>query len=69
VSRRPPRLPGGHHFDHGAKVAAFAAARASFAERVEDIGYLLWEGLGDIEAVAADVEEGATVAEVILKAG
>jgi hypothetical protein len=51
----------GHHFDHGAKVTAFATTRASIAERIEDISYLLWEGLGDVEAVAADVEEGATV--------
>jgi hypothetical protein len=54
----------GHHFDHGAKVTAFAATRASIAERVEDVGYLLWEGLGDIEAVAADVKEGATAKAV-----
>jgi hypothetical protein len=50
----------GHHFDHGAKVTAFTATQASIAERVEDIGYLLREGLGDIEVVAVDVEEGAT---------
>jgi hypothetical protein len=59
----------GHHLDHGAKPAAFAAARASVAEGVEDIGHLLWEGLGDVEAVAANVEEGATVAEAILEVG
>jgi hypothetical protein len=47
----------GHHFNHGAKVASFTVARASIAKRVEDVDYLHWEGLGDIEAVAADVEE------------
>jgi hypothetical protein len=67
VSRRPPHLQG-HHFDHGAKVTAFAAARASTAERVEDVGYLFREGLGDVEAVATDVEEGAAVAEAVLEA-
>jgi hypothetical protein len=46
----------GHHFDHGAKVTAFASTRASVAQRVEDVGYLLREGLGDAEVVAADVE-------------
>jgi hypothetical protein len=59
----------GHHFDHGTKVTAFAATRASVAQRVEDVGYLLWEGLGGIEAVATDVEEGAAVAEAILEVG
>jgi hypothetical protein len=59
----------GHHFNHGAKVAAFATARASIAERVKDVGYLLREGLGDIEAVAADVEEGAIVTKAVLEAG
>jgi hypothetical protein len=54
----------GHHFDHGAKVAAFAATRASVAERIEDVGYLFWERLGDVEAVAADVEEGAAAEAV-----
>jgi hypothetical protein len=54
----------GHHFDHGAKVTAFAATRASVAERIEDVGYLLREGLGDVEAVAADVEEGAAAEAV-----
>jgi hypothetical protein len=39
------------------------------AERVEDVGHLLWQGLGDVEAVAADVEEGAAVAKAILEAG
>jgi hypothetical protein len=33
---------------------------------VKHVGYLLREGLGDIEAVAPDVEEGAAVAEAIL---
>jgi hypothetical protein len=60
-------LSQGHHFDHGAKVTAFAATRASIAERIEDVGYLLRERLGDVEAVAADVEEGA-VAEAVLEA-
>jgi hypothetical protein len=59
----------GQHFDHGTKVAAFAAVRPCVTERVKHIGYLLWEGLGNIEAVAADVEEGAAVAEAILEAG
>jgi hypothetical protein len=31
---------------------------------VEDISYLLREGLGDVEAVAADVEEGAATEAV-----
>jgi hypothetical protein len=35
----------GHHFDHGAKVIAFAATRASIAERIEVVGYLLRKGL------------------------
>jgi hypothetical protein len=68
VSRRL-LISQGHHFNHGAKVAAFTAARASVAKRVEDVGYLLHEGLGDVEAVAADVEKGAAVAEAILEAG
>jgi hypothetical protein len=59
----------GHHLDHGIKTAAFTAARASVAEGVEDVGHFLREGLGDIEAVAADIEEGATVAEAILEVG
>jgi hypothetical protein len=58
----------GHHLDHGAKVAAFTAARASVTERVKDVGHLLWEGLDDIEAMAVDVEEGAAIAEAILEA-
>jgi hypothetical protein len=39
--------------------------------RVRNIGYLLWEWLGDgdVEAVSADVEEGAVVVEVVLEAG
>jgi hypothetical protein len=36
---------------------------------VEDICHLLREGLGDVEAVATDVEEGAAIAEAILEAG
>jgi hypothetical protein len=59
----------GHHLDHGAKTAAFIAARASIAERVEDVGHLLREGLGDIEAVAPDVEEGSAIAEAVLEVG
>jgi hypothetical protein len=59
----------GHHLDHCAKTAAFTAARASVAERVEDVGHLLREGLGDVEAVAAHVEEGAAVAEAVLEVG
>jgi hypothetical protein len=59
----------GHHLDHGAKTAAFAVARASVVEGVEDVGHLLREGLGDVEAVAADVKEGATVAEAVLEVG
>jgi hypothetical protein len=59
----------GHHLDHGAKIAAFTAARASIAERVEDVGYLLREGLSDVEAVTADIEEGAAVAEAVLEVG
>jgi hypothetical protein len=59
----------GQHFNHGAKVAAFAAARACVTERVKHISYLLQEGLGDVEAVAADIEEGADVAKDILEAG
>jgi hypothetical protein len=35
---------------------------------VKHVGYLLREGLGDIEAVAANVEEGAAVAEAVLEA-
>jgi hypothetical protein len=59
----------GHHLDHGAKTAAFTAAQASIAEGVKDVGHLLREGLGDVEAVATDVEEGATIAEAILEVG
>jgi hypothetical protein len=33
------------------------------------IGYLLWERLGNVEAVAADVEEEAAIAEAVLEAG
>jgi hypothetical protein len=54
----------GHHFDHGAKVIAFATTRASIAKRIEDVGYLLREGLGNVETVAADVEEGAATKTV-----
>jgi hypothetical protein len=50
-------------------MAAFAAARTSVIGRVEDVGDLLREGLGDVEAVTADVEEGAAVAEAALEVG
>jgi hypothetical protein len=59
----------GHHLDHGAKTAAFTAARASITDRVEDVSHLLQEGLGDVEAVAANIEEGAAIAEAILEVG
>jgi hypothetical protein len=59
----------GHHLDSGAKTAAFTAARASIVERVEDVGHLLQEGFGDIEAVADDIEEAAAVAEAVLEVG
>jgi hypothetical protein len=59
----------GHHLDHGTKIAAFTTARASVAERVKDVGHLLREGLGDVEAVTADVEEGAAVSEAVLEVG
>jgi hypothetical protein len=59
----------GHDLDHGTKTAAFTAARGSVAEGVKDVSHLLREGLGDVEAVAADIEEGATVAEAVLEVG
>jgi hypothetical protein len=59
----------GQHFDHGAKVAAFAVVRVCVTERVKHIGYLLREGLGNVEAVAADVEEGAAVVKAVLEVG
>jgi hypothetical protein len=59
----------GQHFDHGAKVAAFAVVGVYVIERVKHIGYLLREGLGNIEAVAADVEEGAAITEAVLEVG
>jgi hypothetical protein len=59
----------GHHLDHGAKITAFSIARAFVAERIEDIGYLFREGLGDVEAMVADIEEGAAVAEAVLEVG
>jgi hypothetical protein len=37
--------------------------------RVEDVGHLLRERLGDVEVVAADIEEGAAIAEAVLEAG
>jgi hypothetical protein len=33
------------------------------------VGYLFWERLDDVEAVVANVEEGAAIAEAVLKAG
>jgi hypothetical protein len=57
----------GQHFDHGAKVAAFAVVGVYVTERVKHIGYHLREGLGDVEAVAADVKEGAAVVEAVLE--
>jgi hypothetical protein len=57
------------HFDHGAKVAAFTIVRVCVTERVKHIGYLLREGLGNIEAMAADVEEGAAITEAVLEVG
>jgi hypothetical protein len=59
----------GQHFNHVAKVTAFAVVGACVTERVKYVGYLLREGLGDIEAMAADVEEGAAVAEAVLEIG
>jgi hypothetical protein len=59
----------GLQFDHGAKVAAFAVVGVYVTERVKHIGYLLWEGLGDVEAMAADIEEGAAIAEAVLEVG
>jgi hypothetical protein len=44
----------GQHFDHGAKVTALAVVGVCVIERVKHVGYLLREGLGDIEAMAAD---------------
>jgi hypothetical protein len=44
----------GPHFDHVAKVAAFAVFGVFVTERVKHIGYLLREGLDDVEAVAAN---------------
>jgi hypothetical protein len=46
----------GQHFNHAAKVAAFTIFGVCVTERVKHIGYLLREGLGDVEAVAANVE-------------
>jgi hypothetical protein len=59
----------GQHFDHGAKVTTFAVIGAYVTERVKHIGYLLREGLGDVEVVAADVEEGAAIIEAVLEVG
>jgi hypothetical protein len=44
--------------------------RACVTKRVRNIGYLLWESLGDgdVEAVSAGIEEGAAVIETILEA-
>jgi hypothetical protein len=59
----------GQHFDHGAKVATFTVIGVYVTERVKHIGYLLREGLGDVEVVVADVEEGAAVVEAVLEVG
>jgi hypothetical protein len=59
----------GQHLNHGAKVDAFAVAWACITERVKHVGYLLRERLGDVEAVAVDIEEGAAIAEAIPEAG
>jgi hypothetical protein len=59
----------GQHFDHGAKVAAFAVIGVCVTERVKHIGYLLRERLGDVKVVAADVEEGAAVVKDVLEVG
>jgi hypothetical protein len=59
----------GQHFNHVTKVAAFAVIGVCVTERVKHVGYLLREGLGDVEVVAADVEEGAAVAEAVLEVG
>jgi hypothetical protein len=59
----------GQHFNHVAKVTTFTVVGVYVTERVKHVGYLLQEGLGDIEAVAADVEEGAAVTEAILEVG
>jgi hypothetical protein len=59
----------GQHFNHIAKVAAFTIIGVCVTERVKHVGYLLREGLGDVEAVAADVEEGAAIAKAILEVG
>jgi hypothetical protein len=47
--------------------SAFTAARACVPEGVRHVGYLLWERLGDVEAVATDIEEGAIVTKAVLK--
>jgi hypothetical protein len=59
----------GQHFNHVAKVTSFAVVGVCVIERVKHVGYLLREGLGDVEAVAADIEEGAAVAEAVLEVG
>jgi hypothetical protein len=59
----------GQHFNHVAKVAAFPVVGVCVIEGVKHVDYLFWEGLGDVEAVAADVEEGAVVAEAVLEVG
>jgi hypothetical protein len=59
----------GQHYNHAAKVTAFAVFRVCVTERVKHIGYLLREGLGNVEVVAADVEEGAVVTEAVLEVG
>jgi hypothetical protein len=59
----------GQHFNHVAKFAAFTVIGVCVTERVKHIGYLLREGLGDVEAVADNVEEGAAVSEAVLEVG
>jgi hypothetical protein len=41
---------------------------ACITERVKHVSYLLRERLGDVETVAADVDEGAVIAKSILEA-
>jgi hypothetical protein len=59
----------GQHFNHVAKVAAFTVVGVCVTERVKHVGYLLREGLGDVEMVAADIKEGVIIAEAILEVG
>jgi hypothetical protein len=57
----------GQHFDHVVKVTAFAVVGVCGTERVKHIVYLLREGLGDVEAMAADIEEGPLSPRPFLK--